>query len=115
MRTMKPSPYFMLSIWLLAIASALMLLLSGCASLDTAGASTYTVTAVRDADGKVAGYELTVKDGKEYSGRNVQFQADGARAGLAIAEGESKAFKGQALAVKALTVLPVTGLQDLLK
>lgn len=96
------------------IALAVLAALSGCAALDHAGSSSYTVTAVKDAEGKTIGYEFTAKDGKEYSGRNVSFQTSGAAAALMVSEGESKAFKGQALAVKALTVLPVTGLGDLL-
>jgi hypothetical protein len=93
----------------------LALALAGCASLETAGHSAYTVKAVVGKDGKVAGYELDARDGKEYSGRNVSFQTNGGAAALMISEGESKAFKGQALAVKALTVLPVTNLSELLK
>ncbi len=105
---------------LVAVAIAIAVIavlgsLSGCASLDNAGHAAYSATAVKDANGNVTGYELSVKDGKEFAGRQIQFQANGAAVGLVIVEGESKAFKGQAIGAKALSVMPVTGLQDILK
>jgi len=92
---------------------AAAVLLSGCASLDTAGHAAYSATAVKDAKGKVIGYDFAVKDGKEFANRKIAFQATGDTVSVTIEEGTSHAFRGQALAVKALTVLPVTGLQDL--
>jgi hypothetical protein len=92
-----------------------VLLLAGCASLDNAGYDSYTVRSFKTEAGMPACCELDVKSGKEYAGRAVQFQTNGAGAVLAIQEMEAKAVKGQALAVKALTVMPVTGLQDLVK
>lgn len=97
------------------IALAVLALASGCASLDNAGHAAYTITAVKDGDGSVAGYELAVKDGKEFAGRRVQFQAMGQVVTIDITEGESRAFRGQAIGAKALSVTPVTGLGDLLK
>ena len=90
---------------------AALAMLGGCASIENAGHASYTVTSVKGSDGPA--YELAVKDGKEYAGRQIQFQTVGGAATLTITEGASKAFAGQALAVKALTVLPVTGLKDL--
>jgi hypothetical protein len=83
------------------------LLLSGCAG--TFGHNSITVTA-----NAAGGYDLNGVDGKEYAeGRSIVFDAK--KGQLVYSESASKAFKGQALAVKALTVLPVTGLQDLVK
>lgn len=90
------------------------LALSGCAAIEQAGNASYTVTAVKGPDGKTSGYELAVKDGKEFASRSIAFQSDAGSAALMVQEGASKAFPGQALAVKALTVLPVSGLPDLL-
>lgn len=101
-----------LFVGLILFAAAVM---SGCASLDNAGYDSYTVRSFKTDGGMPACCELDVKSGKEYGGRSVQFQTNGAGAALVIQEQEAKAFKGQALAVKALTVLPVTGLQDLVK
>jgi hypothetical protein len=97
------------------IALFVTLALAGCASLDNAGFDSYTVRSFKADNGKVACCELEVKSGKEYADRAVQFQTTGAGAGLVISETGSKAVKSQALAVKALTVLPVTGLDELLK
>lgn len=87
-------------------------LLSGCAG--TFGHSSYVLSSKPGADGKPI-YELSLKDGKEFEGRQVQFQTINGGASLTIMEGESKAFKGQALGVKALNVFPTTGLSDILK
>ncbi len=100
--------------FLLLVAVLAVTLLSGCAAIEQAGNSAYTVTAVKGADGTTSGYELAVRDGKEYAARQLQFQTFGGTATLTVVEGASKAFPGQALAVKALTVLPVTGLSDLI-
>jgi hypothetical protein len=97
---------------LLLIAAAAM---SGCASLEDAGHSSYSASAVKDAAGRVVGYDFSVRDGKEFAGRQIQFQAQGDAVAVTITEGESKAFKGQAMSAKALSLFPVTGLQDLLK
>ncbi|HSW19538.1 MAG TPA: hypothetical protein VLJ86_20125 [Ramlibacter sp.] len=90
-------------------------LLGGCASLDTAGHAAYTVKAVTTPEGKVTGYELAVKDGKEFEARQISFHAKGDLLGISIVEGESKAFKGQGIAAKAASVLPVTNLQELVR
>lgn len=83
--------------------------LAGCASLNDAGHSSYTVT--RGA----AGYEFATKDGKEYAaGRQVQFQTVDGAATLTITEGKSLAFRGQAIGAKAAAVFPVTDLANIL-
>ncbi len=97
-----------------SLTALCVLALAGCASIENAGFDSYTVRSFKTEAGMPACCELDVKSGKEYSGRAVQFQTNGAGALLTIQEAEAKAFPGQALAVKALTVLPVTGLQDLL-
>ncbi len=99
----------MLAITVLLVVATL----AGCASLTEAGHATYTVRAKPAAE--TVCYEFESKDGKEYKGRTVQLQsACGVGATLTIMEGESKAFRGQGIAAKALNVLPVTGLADLL-
>lgn len=97
---------------LIAIAA---LALASCASLDNAGFDSYTVRSFRADTGMPACCELDVKSGKEYGGRALQFTTNGAGAALVIQEGQSKAFQGQGIAAKAATVLPVTGLQDLVQ
>lgn len=80
------------------------LALSGCAG--TFGHTSYTVKA-----NTAGGYDLDAKDGKEYAGRNIQFDA---KAGvLVIQEGASKAFPGQRVGVT-LNPLPTMGLDTIL-
>jgi hypothetical protein len=86
--------------------------LSGCASIQHAGHAAYNVTPIIDGNGKVAGCQLAVSDGKEFEGR--QFQFIGSACALTVTEGESKAFKGQAIGAKALAVFPVTDLANIL-
>lgn len=90
-------------------------LLTGCASIEHAGYDSYVLKSFTAPLGMTGCCELTVTSGKEYDGRSVRFETNGAGAVLTIQEVGAKAFKGQALAVKALTVLPVSGLQDLIK
>lgn len=98
------------------LAAVAALSLAGCASLDNAGHGSANVRAVRDQAGKVAGYELDLKDGKEYASRTVTFKVTPAGAvDLTIVEDQAKAFRGQGIAAKAASVLPTTGLADLLK
>lgn len=89
--------------------------LQGCTSIDNAGSTGYDVQPVllTSADGKTSTTRcrLVAKDGKEYAGRAIAFTTNGEGCALEVQEGESKAFAGQALAVKAATILPVTGLQ----
>jgi hypothetical protein len=92
-----------------------LLALAGCASIDNAGVDRYTVRSFKTEAGMPACCELDVKkSGKEYAGRRVQFQTDGAGAVLSIEEVDAKAVKGQALAVKAINILPTMGLGDIL-
>jgi hypothetical protein len=100
-----------------ALSAAILaaLALSGCASLDYAGHAAYVVGPLTQGpDGNRACCSLQVHDGKEYDGRVIQFQTNGQGFSLVVQEGQSKAFKGQGIAAKAATVLPVTGLQDIL-
>jgi hypothetical protein len=94
-------------ITLVAVALGLSML-SGCASLENAGHSSFDVKA-----NAAGGYDLSTKDGKEFAeGRMIMFEA--ATGKLVVQEGPSKAFSGQALAVKAVNVLPTMGLGDIL-
>ncbi len=88
------------------IALAVLAMLAGCGSF---GHTAYEVKA--SAAGK--GCDLSAQDGKEFRGRNFAF--DGKGCTLIVEEGASKAFAGQAIGAKALSVMPVTGLGDLLK
>jgi hypothetical protein len=102
-------------IMLLIVVLAMVAALGGCASLTEAGHTSYTVRAAPAAEGKTVCYDFESKDGKEYAGRVIQFQGTcGIGAVLTIQEGPSKAFRGQGIAAKALSVLPVTGLDELL-
>lgn len=86
------------------ITLAVLALLTGCGSF---GHTSYEVK--QSASGK--GCDLVANDGKEFRGRNLMF--DGKGCTLVVEEGDSKAFKGQAIGAKTLTVLPVTGLDDI--
>lgn len=109
---MSVPPMRILAVIVLLVAVAFV---SGCASLTEAGHTSYTVRAAPAAEGKTVCYDFESKDGKEYAGRVIQFQGTcGVGASLVIQEGPSKAFRGQGIAAKALSVMPVTGLQDLL-
>ncbi len=90
---------------LLAAIAVLALLLSGCAG--TFGHAAYEVKA-----NAAGGYDLTASDGKEFADRSIMFDARIGR--LMVQEGASKAFKGQALGVKAINILPTMGLGDIL-
>lgn len=94
------------SLLLLCGVALIALTLCGCASIEQAGNTGYEVKH------GAAGCDLSAKDGKEFKGRKLDF--DGDKCKLIVDEGDSKAFPGQALAAKALTVLPVTGLSDLI-
>lgn len=82
-------------------------LLTGCGSFGTA-----SYELVPTSNGL---YGLKINDGKEYAGRVIQFESTKDGTGLVIQEGASKAFKGQGIAAKAMSVLPVTGLDALTK
>ena len=86
---------------------ACAIVITGCAG--TFGHNAMTVT--HAPDGK--GCDLTMNDGKEFLGRDLLF--DGKTCSLVVQEGGSKAFKGQAIGAKVMTIMPVTGLDDLLK
>lgn len=90
--------------------------LSGCASLTEAGNSGYSIRRATTPDGKTTtGYNLSIQDGKEYAARTVTFSATPAGSvSFTVSEQGSKAFRGQGIAAKALSVMPVTGLDDLL-
>jgi hypothetical protein len=88
------------------VAIAVAIALAGCASLNDAGHAGYTARI------NAEGCELAVADGKEFKSRTVALDC---RAGqFVVTEGESKAFKGEAIAAKAAAVLPVTDLANIL-
>lgn len=100
----------LIALAVLAAAGAL----SGCASLTQAGNAAYDLQPAVDEKGQVKGYRLTIQDGKEFASRLIAFSTSpNGSTTLVINEGQSKAFRGQGIAAKALNVLPVTGLQDL--
>lgn len=90
---------------LLAIAAALALL-SGCAALESAGHTGYS------AEFTPIGCRINVADGKEFKRREIA--VDCHKGQFSVREEEARAFRGQALAVKAVNVLPTMGLQDIL-
>jgi hypothetical protein len=90
---------------LLAFA-AMVLACTGCTSLTQAGNTAYSFDPVLDAAGKVAGYKFSATDGKEYAGRNISVVKSGDTIAVQVQEGASTAFQGQAIAGKALSVLP---------
>lgn len=85
--------------------------LAGCASLSEAGHT--GVDLKQTANGKCC--DLSVRDGKEYGSRSISFTSTPAGSvTLTIQEADSKAFKGQAIGAKGLSVFPTTGLNDIL-
>lgn len=86
-----------------SLTAILALALAGC---GTFGHVDYSVT-----HSDKGGCDLRVKDGKEFTARNIGF--NGADCSMQIFEGESKAFAGQAIGAKVMTILPVTGLDSL--
>lgn len=103
----------------IVIAIVLVLLalfgLSGCASLEQAGHTSYVVRPFTAPNGSVMCCEAQFTDGKEYTGgRVITLQTTPLGVAFQVQEGESKAFRGQGIAAKAIP-LPVTGLQEMLK
>ena len=96
------------------LLGALFLGLSGCASIENAGFDSYTIRSFKSDMGVTSCCEFEAKSGKEYKARQISFESNGTGAALMVIEGEAKAFKGQALAVKALTILPVNDLASIL-
>lgn len=97
-------------VWVLVYVSLVALgtlLLPGCASLTQAGNTAYSFEPVANADGSMWCCKFSAQDGKEYSSRNIEVikGADGA-VHIAVQEGASTAFQGQAIAGKALSILP---------
>lgn len=85
-------------------------LLAGCAG--TFGHAQYTITCKPAEGGRTC--DLDVKDGKEFAGRGMRFEMNKeGHVAFQVQEGESKAFAGQAIGAKVMTVLPVSGLKDL--
>jgi hypothetical protein len=81
-----------------------LLHLQGCASLTQAGNSSYSFEPV-SIDGKTA-YKFTAADGKEYSARVIKASLIDGGFTIEVTEGASTAFQGQAIAGKALSLLP---------
>lgn len=93
------------------IALAALCALAGCAG--TFGHAQYTITCKSAEGGRTC--DLDVKDGKEFAGRGMRFEMNKeGHVAFQLQEGESKAFAGQAIGAKVMTVLPVSGLKDLL-
>jgi hypothetical protein len=90
------------------IALALAVLaLAGCAALTEAGHTGYSMEPVLGADGKATGgCKFTATDGKEYSSRSIAAASTADGCQVVVQEGASTAFQGQAIAGKALSVLP---------
>ncbi len=84
------------------LALLVALTLTAC---GTFGHAAYTVT------NTAQGCDLAVQDGKEFAGRRLEFDGKGCR--FAVIEQDAKAFAGQAIGAKTMTVLPVTGLDKL--
>lgn len=85
----------------------LALLLAGCASLTDAGRTAYTVEPVVTSDGKASGAcKFSAADGKEFSSRAMAMSTSSEGCSMMVNEGASSAFQGQAIAGKALSVLP---------
>lgn len=81
--------------------------LAGCASLTDAGHSAYSFEPVVGADGKATGgCKFSAADGKEYSGRSIAATSTASGCEVIVQEGASTAFQGQAIAGKALSLLP---------
>jgi hypothetical protein len=84
----------------LFLALFALLALAGCASLTQAGNTGYSVTPV------AGGCKFSATDGKEYSSRALAMTSSSEGCQLMVNEGASSAFQGQAIAGKALSVLP---------
>jgi hypothetical protein len=86
---------------LIVLASiALGLSLAGCASLTDAGHAGYSV------EPTAGGCKFFATDGKEFSSRALAMTSSTEGCQLMVNEGASSAFQGQAIAGKALSVLP---------
>lgn len=90
----------------IVLASAAFVL-AGC---STWGTVSYEVMPVALNGGVVCSFKAI--DGKEFEERSLMFS--GGDCQLAIGEKKAKAFKGQALMVKAINILPTMGLGDIL-
>jgi hypothetical protein len=93
---------------LLAIAIfAIGWTLTGCASMMDAGHTAYSFEPTIGADGKATGgCKFTASDGKEYASRNIAATSTATGCQVIVQEGASTAFQGQAIAEKALSILP---------
>jgi hypothetical protein len=84
------------------VALFALLTLTACGSF---GHTSYEITH------KDGGCDFKANDGKEFSSRNIAF--NGTTCQMQVMEGESKAFAGQAIGAKVMTIMPVTGLKEL--
>lgn len=94
------------------LAVSVLALCAGCAALADAGHTAYTVSQPRG-----RGCEFRAADGKEYTGgRVVAFRSDpDGGCVVLVQEGDSAAFRGQAISGKALSVMPITSLPEILR
>ena len=99
--------YIAYMVMLVGLALGAVASLAGCASMMDAGHTAYSVEPVLGPDGRTTGYKFNATDGKEYSSRNINVIHD-AQGGIVVQvqEGASTAFQGQAIAEKALSILP---------
>lgn len=89
---------------LLVIVAAIALgmsLLAGCASLTEAGHTGYSIEPAA-----AGGCKFGATDGKEFSARSLAMTSSAQGCQMLVNEGASSAFQGQAIAGKALSVLP---------
>jgi hypothetical protein len=85
------------SLLLLIVLLAVLYVCAGCTSLTEAGHVMYSL------EPAPGGYKFTASDGKEFASRVISVTKEGV---LTIVEGASSAFQGQAIAGKALAILP---------
>lgn len=91
------------SIRLLTVVLALALVAAcstGCASLTQAGNTGYSI------EPTAGGCKFNATDGKEFSSRSLAMTSSTEGCQLMVQEGASSAFQGQAIAGKALSLLP---------
>ncbi len=102
---------FSTTVFLTMLAACAMFLalasLAGCASLTDAGHAAYSFEPTLDAAGRPTGAcKFSAADGKEFSSRSIVATSNGVACQVIVQEGASTAFQGQAIAGKALSILP---------
>ena len=77
--------------------------LTGCQSLQYAGSSSYQIRQITDANGK-AGFDISVKNGKEVASVKAHLVKDGERIEIDLEETGVAAFAGQQIAAGAIKI-----------